>query len=285
MSKPITGTTQVVGIFGYPVEHSSSPAMHNAAFSQLGLDYVYVPFEVRPGDLERAVDALRAMNIAGVNLTIPHKEAVIPFLDEVSEEVSLIGAANTIKVENGKLMGFNTDAQGFLESLQENRIEPRGTKVLVIGAGGASRAVVCALTQAEVSELTIANRTLERAEELAGKMNELAKNIKCVRLSDISAEVENVDLIVNTTSVGMKPDDPPLLDAEVIRPEHKVVDIIYNPPETPLLRSARLRGAATLNGMGMLVNQGAISFEIWTGVAPPRELMRKILEGKGAAGE
>ena len=278
MTGLITGTTRLVGIFGYPVEHSSSPLMHNAAFLHLGLDYVYVPFAVRPDNLQNAVEALRALNIAGVNVTIPHKETIIPFLDEVGGEVSLIGAVNTVKVEDGKLKGFNTDARGFLESLRENKIEPQGARALVIGAGGASRAIVYALVKAGVSELIIANRTLARAEALASKLAAAfaGKNIKCVKLSALYAEA--ADLIVNTTSVGMKADDPPLFDPCVITSKHRVVDIIYKPAETPLLRQARLRGAVTLNGMGMLVNQGAVSFELWTGIAPPRPLMRQALE-------
>jgi shikimate dehydrogenase len=180
------------------------------------------------------------------------------------------------------LKGFNTDAQGFLESLQENGIEPQGMQAVVIGAGGASRAIVYALGKAEVSKLIIANRTLARAEELAASRQNLfkGKDIECVELSRLSHKVESADLIVNTTSVGMKKDDPLLLDPLLIKPHHRVVDIIYNPPETPLLREARLRGAVTLNGMGMLVNQGALSFEIWTGIAPPRSLMRQVIENQ-----
>ena len=280
MTGLITGTTRLVGIFGYPVEHSSSPLMHNAAFLHLGLDYVYVPFAVRPDNLQNAVEALRALNIAGANVTIPHKETIIPFLDEVGREVSLIGAVNTVKVEEGQLKGFNTDARGFLESLRENEIEPQCMRALVIGAGGASRAIVYALVKAGVSELTIANRTLARAEALASKLAAAfeGKSIKCVELSALVTEAEAADLIVNTTSVGMKTDDPPLFDPCVITSDHRVVDIIYNPAETPLLRQARLRGAVTVNGMGMLVNQGAVSFELWTGIAPPRPLMRQALE-------
>lgn len=286
MSGSITGTTRLVGIFGYPVTHSGSPLMHNAAFSHLDLDYVYVPFEVRPEDLQQAVEALRVLNIAGINVTIPHKEAIIPFLDEVSREVGLIGAVNTVKVENNKLKGSNTDVQGFLESLQENGIEPKGMKALVIGAGGASRAVVCALGKAGAGEIVIVNRTLTRAEEIAEKQNALlgGKNIRCVDLTEISSQAEAADLIVNTTSVGMKADDPLLLDPEVLTPRHRVVDIIYKPPETSLLREARLRGAVTLNGMGMLVNQGALSFELWTGIAPPRSLMRQALNQSAVGG-
>jgi len=286
MSPSIKGTTRLVGIFGYPVAHSGSPRMHNAAFSHLGLDYVYVPFEVRPEDLRQAVEALRALNIAGINVTIPHKESIIPFLDGISREVDLIGAVNTVKLERGQLKGYNTDAQGFLESLQENGIEPQGMKALVIGAGGASRAVVCALGKAGAREVVIANRTLARAEEIAAKQNELfgGKNIRGVDLSEISSQAETADLIINTTSLGMKADDPLLLDPKVLTLRHKVVDIIYHPPETLLLREARIRGAITINGMGMLVNQGAIAFELWTGIAPPRPLMRQALMQPAADG-
>lgn len=286
MSGSIKGTTRLVGIFGYPVAHSRSPLMHNATFSHLGLDYIYVPFEVRPENLQQAVEALRVLNIVGINVTIPHKEKIIPYLDETSRDVDFIGAVNTVKVENDKLKGFNTDAQGFLESLRENGIDPKGMKTLVIGAGGASRAVVCALGKAGAREIVITNRTLVRAEEIADKQKGLIgeKNIRCVELSEVSFQAETADLIINTTSVGMKEDDPLLLDPKVFTPRHRVVDIIYNPSETLLLHEARLRGAATLNGLGMLVNQGALSFELWTGIAPPRSLMRKALNHSAVSG-
>ncbi len=275
----ITGRTSVYGIFGYPVKHSLSPLMQNAAFKELGIDAVYVPFEVRPENLKEAIDGVRTLGIKGLNVTIPHKERVIEHLDYLSDDAELLGAVNTVKNENGELTGYNTDAEGFLRSLIEEGVELEGKRALMFGAGGAARAVGYALLKGGVKFLNIVNRNFSRAKEvgeLLGKRGNVL--VYPLKESTVEALLKDVDLIVNTTSVGMKPEDPVLFDYSKISEGITVVDIIYNPPETPLLKVAKERGCKTVNGLGMLVHQGAVAFEIWTGEKAPVETMREVLE-------
>ncbi len=275
----ITGKTSVYGIFGYPVKHSLSPLMQNTAFKELGIDAVYVPFEVRPENLKEAVDGVRALDIKGLNVTVPHKERVIEHLDYLSDDAELLGAVNTVKNENGELTGYNTDAEGFLRSLIEEGVELEGKRALMFGAGGAARAVGYALLKGGVKFLNIVNRSFSRAKEV-GELLSKRGNVLVYPLkeSTVEALLKDVDLIVNTTSVGMKPEDPVLFDYSKIPEGITVVDIIYNPPETPLLKAAKERGCKTVNGLGMLVHQGAVAFEIWTGEKAPVETMREVLE-------
>ena len=275
----ITGKTAVYGIFGYPVKHSLSPLMQNAAFRELGIDAVYVPFEVEPENLKEAVDGVRALGIKGLNVTVPHKERIVEHLDYLSEEAELLGAVNTVKNENGELTGYNTDAEGFLRSLIEEGVELEGKKALMFGAGGAARAVGYALLKGGASFLYIVNRNFQRAREV-GELLGKRGNVLVFPLKESTVEtlLKEVDLIVNTTSVGMKPEDPHLFDYSKIPAGITVVDIIYNPPETPLLKAAKERGCKAINGLGMLVHQGAVAFEIWTGKKAPVETMREVLE-------
>ena len=275
----VTGKTCVYGIFGYPVKHSLSPLMQNAAFREAGVDAVYVPFEVEPENLKEAVDGVRALGIKGLNVTVPHKERIVEHLDYLSEEAELLGAVNTVKNENGELTGYNTDAEGFLRSLIEEGVELEGKKALMFGAGGAARAVGYALLKGGVSFLYIVNRNFQRAREV-GELLGKRGNVLVFPLKESTVEtlLKEVDLIVNTTSVGMKPEDPHLFDYSKIPERIAVVDIIYNPPETPLLKAAKERGCKTVNGLGMLVHQGAVAFEIWTGKKAPVETMREVLE-------
>jgi len=275
----VTGKTCVYGIFGYPVKHSLSPLMQNAAFREAGIDAVYVPFEVEPENLKEAVDGVRALGIKGLNVTVPHKERIVEHLDYLSEEAELLGAVNTVKNENGELTGYNTDAEGFLRSLIEEGVELEGKKALMFGAGGAARAVGYALLKGGVSFLYIVNRNFQRAREV-GELLGKRGNVLVFPLKESTVEtlLKEVDLIVNTTSVGMKPEDPHLFDYSKTPEGITVVDIIYNPPETPLLKAAKERGCKTVNGLGMLVHQGAVAFEIWTGKTAPVETMREVLE-------
>ena len=275
----ITGKTAVYGIFGYPVKHSLSPLMQNAAFRELGIDAVYVPFEVLPESLKEAVDGVRALGIKGLNVTVPHKERIVEFLDYLSDDAEILSAVNTVKNENGELTGYNTDAEGFLRSLLEEGVELEGKKALMFGAGGAARAVGYALLKGGVKFLNIVNRNFPRAKavgELLGKRGNVL--VYPLKESTIEILLEDVDLIVNTTSVGMKSEDPVLFDYSKIPEGITVVDIIYNPPETPLLKAAKERGCKTVNGLGMLVHQGAVAFEIWTGEKAPVETMREVLK-------
>lgn len=283
MQVKIKGTTKICGLFGYPVEHSFSPAMQNAAFSSLLLDFVYVPFTVAPGDLAQAVRAVRALNLVGVNVTVPHKEKVLPFLDELTPEAQLTGAVNTIVHIEGRLVGHNTDGAGFLRALREEAgFSPAGKNVLVLGAGGAARAVAVALAGAGAQEISIANRTAQRAQELARELNERTPaKARAIFWSarHLGEVLGNVQLIVQTTPVGMAPgrEQCPSFPFHCLGREHLVCDLIYNPPMTKFLERAREAGAAVSSGLGMLLHQGALAFELWTGKNAPLEVMRRAL--------
>ena len=277
-------------VLGHPVVQSVSPAMHNAALAQMGLDGVYVAFDVTPEGLADAVRGLQALGIGGINCTIPHKEALLPLMDELSEEAAFIGAVNTIVFSEGRRIGHNTDAPGFLASLRAEGADPAGKEVLVLGAGGSARAVVVALARSG-ARVTVANRTVERAEELASQLN--AKfHANAVRAVELRAEVlgptvAGADIIVNTTSLGMNPhsEGMPELPVDRIRPDAFVYDLIYNPLETRLLREARQRGARGAHGAGMLARQGALALELWTGRPAPAELMEQVILGALAPSE
>lgn len=267
----ISGRTRVVALFGYPVEHTLSPDMQNAAFSHCNLDYCYTPFTVRPEDLKSAIDAVRSLNLSGANLTIPHKEAALPFLDRLDEEAGLIGAVNTITQKNGVLTGYNTDGKGFVASLREQGIHLEGKRALIIGAGGASRAVGYYLCKSAAT-LHIYNRTREKAEGLASFLSGLRGNVHVLQgLSSLSA----FDVIINATPLGLHADDPLPFDPALLVSGQDVCDLIYR--RTPLLLQAEQKGCRTADGLGMLLWQGAFAFELWTGMTPPMEVMRTAL--------
>jgi len=267
----INGRTRITGLFGYPIEHTLSPFMHNAAFKSLGLNYCYVPFRVHPDQLGDAVKAIRALNLCGVNVTIPHKEEVIDFLDEVDKEASFIGAVNTIVNKNGRLKGYNTDGKGFVRSLSESGVSLRGRNALIIGAGGASRSISYYLTE-KVKTLYLYNRNTDRARRLVNALKRVRSNVNLVK--DIS-RVEKFDIIINATPLGLKSNDPLPFTTNLLKPEQTVCDLIYK--KTRLLKEASKKGCATLDGLGMLLWQGVFAFELWTGEKPEVEVMRKAL--------
>ncbi|MDP7415708.1 MAG: shikimate dehydrogenase [Dehalococcoidales bacterium] len=274
----ISGKTKICGIIGDPIEHTMSPVMHNAAFKELGIDGWYLPFRVRAADLAEAIGGLRALNIRGLNVTIPHKTAVIPFLDKLDSSVERIDAVNTIVNDGGVLTGYNTDVAGFLQALLEKGIEPAGKNVVILGAGGAAKGISFILAERGAHPV-ILNRHLDRAEELARRIiRALKQEIKARSLSEVNlaAALAKADILVNTTSVGMVPgvEDTPV-PAKLLRSGLVVFDIVYNPIKTRLLREAEAAGARTIDGLYMLVWQGALAFEKWTGRKPPVNLMRK----------
>lgn len=279
----IRGTTKVVGVMAYPVGHSGSPAMHNAAFEALGLDYCYVPFEVPPEKVAWALEGMKALGIVGLNVTVPLKEKVMPYLDEITEEARLIGAVNTIHNQRGRLLGDNTDGRGFVLSLRERGMEVAGKKVVLLGAGGAARAISVALLREGVSTLWLANRTLPRARDLAAHLEEHFGPGQVVALpletKVLWEPLQEADLIVNATSAGMHPyeEEMPLEDLPPLGPHVWVYDIVYNPRWTRFLQRAREREARTVDGTDMLVYQGALAFHRWTGCFPPVEVMREAL--------
>jgi len=267
----IDGKTEVICIIGNPVEHSFSPVMHNAAFESLGLNCCYLPFRVESDKLPDALNGIRALNIRGANVTVPHKQAVIPLLDSIDKEAEFIGAVNTVKNDNGTLKGYNTDGRGFIESLKVAGIETQSRKILVLGAGGASRAVSYYLSQT-ASELFIHNRNRSKGMDLVNDLKGLGGNVSFMEdLRDASS----AEILINATSLGLRPDDPLPVNPEILSPGQTVCDLIYW--ETPLLAGARKRGCRTLDGMGMLLYQGVLAFRIWTGLTPPVDLLRKVL--------
>ena len=278
----ISGQTRIVGVIGDPVQHSRSPQMHNAAIVERKLDYVYVPFHVRSGELREAIEGFKALTVLGVNVTIPHKQTVMPILDDVSHEATLIGAANTLIFCDGRVSGDNTDAQGFLRAMTEEGIDiPVGGSAVVLGAGGAARAVVVALALSGLGLITVANRTGWKAIQFEKNLATISETeISAVDLASnqLNSAIRSADLLVNTTSVGMQETDQLLIDPDSLNPGTIVYEIVYTPPETPLLRVAREKGCQTIGGIGMLVHQGAIAFEKWIGIVPNVETMRIALE-------
>ena len=282
MTDRLSGKSRTCAVIGDPVEHSMSPAMHNAAFKEIGLDWVYVALRVRAEKLAAAIEGVRAFDMPGINVTIPHKIQVIPLLDGLNPLAEKIGAVNTVVNENGVLTGFNTDASGFLRALTENGIRPEGTSGVILGAGGASRAISFALANTRVAPVILNRATgLERAKQLAATVSKttgtetIALELNRGNLTDA---LKKADILVNSTSVGMSPDtENSLVPAELLRPDLVVYDIVYNPVKTRLLREAEAAGAATVSGVDMLVWQGAVAFELWTGKKPPVDIMKKVV--------
>ncbi len=277
----ISGKTRLVGVIGWPVGHSLSPAMHNAAFAALGLDFAYVPLPVAPGSLPAALQGLRAMGFAGANVTVPHKAEAFECIRRLTPIAGAVGAVNTIVVEeDGELLGDNTDGDGFLEDLRAHDIDPRGRSVLLIGAGGAARAVVYALANAGAS-VAVLNRTVARAAELCERT---AAALPGARVSahafpsDLARLAGDANLIVNATSLGLHADADPMPwdDALPFRPDQVVYDLVYSTP-TSLLAFARRSGARAIDGLGMLIHQGAAAFFRWTGQAAPIDVMENAL--------
>lgn len=279
----LTGKTQVLGILGDPVQHSLSPRMQNAAIQAADLDAVYVPFRVTREQLCDAVRGIRAMEIRGVNLTIPHKEAACELVDELDEQAQLIGAINTIVNNNGRLKGYNTDGQGLLKALKhELGFEVSGRRIMLLGAGGACRAALVALCQSGAAWIGIANRTRERSHALIA---ELADHFKGTTLASFSLSAslparcpKPVDLLVNTSAVGLKGETLDFPVTGCLRPGGSVYDMVYATEPTPLIREARQAGLAAADGLGMLAGQGEIAFELWFDKPPQTHIMRRAIE-------
>ena len=251
--------------------------MHNAAFAALGLNWRYVAFEVDPKNLRAAIEGAKAMNFAGINLTVPHKLLAVDMVDELDDSAQKWGAVNTIKFEKGRATGFNTDAEAIVTSLREDlKVGLRGAKVLLLGAGGAGRTAALKLAAEDVAELFLVNRTTSKAEEIAGEIKKQFPSMKVF----VGYPKSNVDLILNATSLGLKPDDTSPLDEKQfpLTQTAAVYDMIYRPAETALLAAAKAAGCQTANGLGMLLHQGAKAFEIWTGQPAPLDVMRCALE-------
>jgi shikimate dehydrogenase len=280
IEKKISGKTKICALIGDPVEHTMSPAMHNAAFRKLGLDYIYLPFRVSPEQLPQAVAGLKALNVRGFNVTIPHKVSVIPLLDGLDPLAERIGAVNTVVNDGGELRGYNTDASGFLRALLGRGVRPKDKNVVVLGAGGAARAISYVLAEND-AHLTILNRKLELdwAEDIRELiLEDFGREVRVLELfpRKLAAALEGADILVNATSLGMSPaSGRSPVPARLLRRGLVVFDIVYNPMMTKLLKEARAAGARVIGGVDMLAWQGALAFEKWTGQAAPLALMRR----------
>ncbi|MFC0473424.1 shikimate dehydrogenase [Halalkalibacter kiskunsagensis] len=273
---------KVYGLLGHPIGHSMSPLIHNDAFLNVGIKANYQAFDVEPQMLGNAIKGIKALGIAGCNVTVPHKIAVMNFLDEVDEEAKLIGAVNTIVNQNGKLIGHNTDGRGYVQSLiEETNEEIINKRFLIIGAGGAARGVITALLRHGIEELTITNRTQDKIEPLLELANLFQTPASRATREEVERNLDGFDVLINTTSVGMSPriEDSPL-SLNNLRAGAIASDLIYNPLKTKFLKEAEERGGTSHTGIGMFVNQAALSFEHWTGIKPDHQRMRKLVLDK-----
>ena len=283
----IKATTQIYGIFGHPVSQSLSPAMHNAAFSCLGLDCVYLAFDVDPQNIDKAVSSIRALGICGINVTIPHKQSVMAGLDEIAPEASMVGAVNTIVNENGRLKGYNTDVSGVLRALEsELEFSPLGKNIFIVGAGGASRAVIVAMCMGGARSVAVVNRTYLKTQNLSEEFSPHFDDIgfSAAPLDDsgqVSELMEQADIVINCSSAGMGEIEPLSLPLDLLGQNCVVYDLVYKPPVTPLVRDSRALGLRAESGLGMLLYQGVDAFEIWTGEDAPVEVMREALSPSG----
>ncbi|MBO6178083.1 MAG: shikimate dehydrogenase [Selenomonadaceae bacterium] len=277
----INGATKLLGIIGCPVAHSMSPVMQNAALEDANLNYVYVPLEVSRDSLKEAVTGLRAANFRGWNVTIPHKSAIMPLLDKISDDAKMLGAVNTVVNDNGKLFGYNTDVTGFLAGLQEANFNAAGKKVCVIGAGGAARAVLWGLLKEKAGNIVVAVRDKAKGLSFIGGFTAY-KNLSVCDFSEDEYKnaLKTADLIVNTTPLGMYPnvDEMPCVDFSLLRDDALVYDVIYTPAETKLLRTAKEHNLKTQNGETMLVMQGVAAFSLLTGSEPNEKLMKQVIK-------
>ena len=275
----VNGTTKLLGIFGDPIGHTLSPAMQNAELTAADINAVYLPFHIHPEQLQSAVETIRTLNLVGINVTVPHKVSIVPFLDAVDKEAELIGAVNTVVNRQGYLTGYNTDASGFLASLRlDLQIETRGKQVVVLGAGGACRAALSALAGSGVASITVANRTKPKADLLVAEMQtpfpSTTFNATDLSPSELGTALTRADLLVNTTSIGLSGESFPDFIVDSLMGHASVYDMVYKKDSTSLLNAARHRGLKAADGRGMLVAQGEAAFLKWFEVAPEVGVMR-----------
>jgi shikimate dehydrogenase len=271
--------TKTYAVIGDPIDHSFSPALHNAAFLFLGLNCTYIAYRVPKGDLEAGIEALKKIGISGFNVTIPHKIDMMKFLNEIDDECKLVGATNTVINNEGYLRGYNTDVKGFLDPIKKRKIDSKDSNVLLIGAGGAARAIVVGFSKEKVHKITIANRTRARAEELIKFAQNLGLESDYLDLQSASEIINQYKFVVNATSVGLKGVGCPI-STKNINKDSIVYDIVYVPVETPLIEQSKNQGATIIYGWEMLLAQAMKSFEIWTNRPAPYEAMKLTLLGR-----
>ena len=272
--------SELVGAFGCPIDENPTGVMEEAAFAKCGLNFRYLTIKVNKGDLKAAMDGVRAFNMRGINLTIPHKVEVLKYLDELSPAAKIIGAVNMVVNNDGKLWGENTDGKGYLISLENEGITPEGKTVMILGAGGAARAISVECALAKAKKVIIANRNREVGENLVNLIRERTGVPTEFMIWEEPISIpENVDIFTNATSVGLYPntDQKPDIDYNTLCSSMVVTDVIFNDPHSLFLKEAEKRGAKTINGLGMLVNQGALNFKLWTGFDAPINTMEEVL--------
>lgn len=282
-SKKTKGHPRIFGVVGYPIKHSLSPHFQNAALACLGMNAVYMPFEIAPADLKGAIPALKGLGVRGLNITIPHKQAIMSLLDGLSPEAKGIGAVNTVVFKAGRTKGYNTDGEGFIRSLKDDlKLDPKGKNVLLFGCGGAAQAIAFVLAREGAASIKFTDIDVKRAKALAAKTGKVFPKCGTLALPFVKSGIDNEvlasDLLVNASSVGMHKGDPCIVNPKTLHKGLAVYDIVYNPPATPLIKEAKKRGLKAMNGLGMLLYQGTLSFELFTGKQAPVAVMRRALE-------
>lgn len=275
----IGSKTKIYGLVGHPLEHTASPAIYSAAFKELGLNAMYLVFDIEPSAFEDAVKGLKALKAGGFNVTIPYKERIMPMLTHLDSSAQKVGAVNTVKVDSGLLIGYNTDLAGFLAPLLELDFKIQEVRALILGAGGAAKACVRALMDAGCREIIVLNRSIERAIILARQYNNTNVRVGHLNEGSLNEALSRAELVVNATPVGMYPNvDESIIPKALLRSDMVVYDLVYRPVQTKLIKEAKEAGATTISGYKMLVEQAAESFKIWTGFEPPKEAMFKALK-------
>ena len=265
-------------VIGDPIDHSLSPNIHSAAFREMNLDSSYIAYRIPKGELEEGIEGLKKIKIHGFNITIPHKVEMMKFLDKVDESCSLIGAVNTVINNGGILKGYNTDMDGFLEPFKKKKLNIVDTKVLLLGAGGAARAIVAGFAKEKAKSITIANRTLEKADNLSEFAKKIGLNSKAIKIEEIKDTAKDYDIIVNATSIGLQ-NESSIISLEGINEKTIIYDIVYRPLNTDFIKKAKVKNAIIIYGYEMLLGQAVRAFEIWHGVEAPYNAMKKALLG------
>jgi shikimate dehydrogenase len=270
--------SKTFAVIGDPIDHSLSPNIHSAAFRELNLESSYIAYRVPKGELSDGVESLKKIKIDGFNVTIPHKVEMMKYLDKMDESCSVIGAVNTVTNTEGILKGYNTDMDGFLDPFKKKEIKIQDTKILLLGAGGAARAIVAGVAKEKAKHITIANRTLQNANNLTQFANKIGLDANAITIENVGDDLKDYDIIVNATSIGLK-NEPSPISLESIKPETIVYDIVYMPMNTDFLKKAKGKGAKIIYGYEMLLGQAVRAFEIWHGIEAPYNAMKKALLG------
>ena len=270
--------TKTFAVIGNPIDHSLSPHIHNAAFKALDLDCTYIAYKIPKGELAAGIEALKTIKIAGFNVTIPHKVEMVKFLDSLDENCSIIGATNTVTNDNGKLIGYNTDMDGFLDPIRKRNLTIKDSTVLLLGSGGAARAITAGFAKEKANCITIANRTKQNANTLVQFAHRIGIDANAITLDEVGDTASNFDYIINATSLGLK-NEPSPISTKNIKPESVVYDIVYMPMHTELIKQSKKIGATVIYGYEMLLGQAVRSFKIWHGIDASYDAMKKAILG------